>query len=101
MERIWTSLKSSHLESDGDTGLVDNRYEEEKGGRTSKGVRSEWHCRLLCKELGQAAVTNSAFAIRLGLFKRARIFGLRLLARGSIRSGRSPTDSLQLISNPS
>ena len=45
----------------------------------------------MCKDLRQAAVTNSDLAICLGFFNNAMSFALRLLALGSTRSGRLPT----------
>jgi hypothetical protein len=62
-----------------------------------KGVRYEWHCRLVWKDLRQAAVINSSFACSRGLVNKASSLGLRLLALGSTRSGRWPTISLALV----
>ena len=65
-----------------------------------KGVRNEWHCRLLCKGLGHAAAVRSSLARVRGLVSKASSFGLRLLALGSTLSGRMPTNSLELVCWP-
>lgn len=58
---------------------------------TQRGARDEWHCHLLHNNLYHIPAVNAAIASDRGTVNRSCVEGRRLMARGSVRSGRFPT----------